>query len=271
MSFDEGHTRRGARHDPRGVHQTIRAARAVVASYVRVLQEELDDDGEAFFQVEMLFADLDPAGSVPDRDLADAAIIYARSCADGHDHSKNIAWATYARDANERLRGPLHPRTVTAIAVLAEVYETRAITAACRRSQAGLYGQAAEVYRSLIDVYEQRCMPVAVDQARVRLAVCGHASGGCGEAIRTTGQCWQNWCRIPQRWPADGCEIAGRYTAMLRLCHRSDEADAVDVEARRFLGGDFRPGSSLFDLAAGDVSRRRHEPVCARNLRLDQL
>ncbi|BCY11074.1 hypothetical protein [Actinoplanes sp. L3-i22] len=245
--------------------RSVEDARAAVTARAQALFAYNRDD-EAFALVKLLLHDLDPRAEGPDAVLADAAMIYPYSGLDDHDHALNIPWARYASTTREQLFGLVHPLTVAAIAVLAHAYESTAAGSLSAAGRAGFYRQAADAYRSMISVHDQLGMPIEADQARVRLAMCLQATGGCGEAIRLIGRCWQSWRRAPDRRTSHGCVIAGTYTAMLDRCGRAAEARAVERDARELLPRDYQPGSLLFDMAVVDVDARPHDQVCARHL-----
>jgi hypothetical protein len=262
MSVDGAAGRGGAGSDEQ---QWVRQARAAVAARAQALFDAKRAD-DAFALVEQLLDGLDPHTMLPEPGLADAAVLYARTCLEGHDETRDVPWARYAVTTRQQLYGPAHELTCKAMKVLAWVYEVAADGALSTAGRAGFYRRAADVHRLLVDVYEQLSLPVQAVHARVRLAMCGHAAGGCGEAVRLAGWCWQGWRRSPDRLPQTGCEIAAVYASMLDQCGRSAEARAVEREARELLPVDYRPGLPAFALAVADLTSVQHAGVCARHL-----
>ena len=227
----------------------------VAARAVRLFADKRDDD--AFRLVRPLFAGRDPLTTAPDVVLADAAIVYVQCYDDDHDYRTDVPWAQYARDTNRRLRGVSHPRTLEATEILAEAHERR-----------GAYASAARVWQSLAAGHEQLEQTVEADLARLRQAICLHALGQCGEAIRLAGRSWDRWCRTEDRDPADGAGIVGPYMTMLTLCGREPEAFTAQAAARGTLPVRFWPGTPLFQLAGYQPESFEpgvHDRVCARH------
>ncbi|WIN00077.1 hypothetical protein ACTOB_003758 [Actinoplanes oblitus] len=269
MFIDDEFARRfhgDAGRGPAGMRQRVRAASAACTGSRSADQS----DDHAAKSAERVLRGLDPAGTEPDLGLAQIAVVYASSSLEGCDDAMKVAWARYARATRESLCGPVHPFTVGAALVLAEAYERCAVRAVSAGGRVALYEHAAAAYRSLIALYERLVMPRDAERARIRLAVCRHAAGGCGEAIRLAEMCWQTWMRTPRRLPPDGCSFAARYAAMLQACGRQTEAVAVAQQARSLLPAGHMPGAMPFTLAFEDVSRRPHEAVCAARLTWDQ-
>jgi hypothetical protein len=237
----------------------IRTAWAKLAAEAeRLFDQHLDE--AAFQLVWALLYGLDPERTVADLGLADAAVIHVQDY-ENPDGSLDAGWAAYARDANQSLRGDLHPRTLRAGGVLAAVYRHQAVR------QPAFYEQAGEQYQLLAAGHRQLSNVTAADLADVQRAACLHAVGRCGEPIRLAGRCWQSWSRTRPCQPDAGAQIAGPYLAMLRLCRRLGEAVAVEDEALALLPAGFGPGTLPFDLAVHDepLHPRLHEPVCARH------
>jgi hypothetical protein len=270
MAIDDDFARPVGGDAERSDDELMERVRVAAAAVARASSSSADrHDDQAVGSAGRLLRGLDPARRDPDLGLAEVAVVYVSSALAGH-VSMQVAWACYARATRELLCGPVHPFTVGAGLVLAEAYERCAAGALSVGGRAALYEHAAAAYRSLIARYEQLGMMRDADQARIRLAVCRHALGGCGEAIRLAGNCWQNWVRTQRREPADGCAIAGPYTAMLRLCGCRAAAVALAKQAGELLSADYAPGGRLFTLAFMRVSERPHESVCARWLTWDE-
>lgn len=227
----------------------------VAARAVRLFADNRDD--EAFRLVRPLFAGRDPLTTAPDVLLADAAIVYVYSYGDDHDHRTDVPWAQHAHDTNRRLRGVSHPGTLEATETLAEAHEWR-----------GEYAPAARVWQSLAAGHDQLEQTDRADLARLRQAICLHALGRCGEAIRLAGRSWDCWCRTEDRNPADGPGIVGPYMTMLTLCGRKPEALTVLAAARGTLPVRFWPGTLLFQIAGRQSESFEpgvHDLVCARH------
>lgn len=234
------------------------------AAYAEWLIVERDDDDAACAVVAPLFAGLDPASVVPDLQLADAALIHVLSSAQDFDETMRVPWATYARDTYVRLRGLRDARTVHAFTILAQINESQAV-----RNPA-FYANAAQAYQKSVALFELLSLAEEVEQARIRLAVCLHATGRCDEAIRHAAHGWQNWRTERRLYPAEGCDIAGPYTAMLRRCGRTCEANTVEAAARMLLPDGYQPGSSLFQSYLSEIGPD-HDRVCRRGESVEAL
>ncbi|GIF16297.1 hypothetical protein [Actinoplanes teichomyceticus] len=245
----------------------VATAPAATVACAEYLLDVRHADDAAFALVAPLFVGLDPASVPPDLELARAALIHVVSSAEGHDDSTDVAWAVYAHTTHVRMLGTDHRRTRRAATTLAEVYETRA------EADLASFERAAEVYRQLVSTCARAGSEAETVEARMGRAICLHAGGRCGDAINLMDQMWRNWIRTPDASPSRGAEIAGAYSAMLRQCHRVDEAIGIEVEALGLLIGVSGPAQLLFDIAdrAPALQAHVHVPSAVRSASLNCL
>ena len=230
------------------------AGRGRLAAYAERLFDEQPQ--QAYRLVAPLFTGRDPTTTAIDLDLADAAIIFVLSWCEEHDSALDVAWAAYARKANQLLRDERDPRTWRATEALASAY-----------TLSGRHAEAAEVWQQLTGVYERIGMPGDRDEARLEWAATLHGLGRCGEAIRLAGQSWASWCAPPKADFAVGAAIAHWYCEMLRLCDRRLEADVVAAQAIERLPAHCGPASLTFAIfrPRASLNPPMHESVCARH------
>lgn len=205
---------------------------------------------------------LDPAAADPrtaDPDLALAAALHARILiALGDPHAARL-WAGFAHEAEHRLHGPRHERTMAAAATHAAVLQ-----------RVGHFGRAAQVYERLVadlSAIEGR------DSARVLaaeadLATAEHAAGHCTTARARLYDAWVRHRHQHGDASPAGIKMLARLGAMERECARDAEAREHLALAQelcaRYLPADHPLVGQVAALAVAPASGRH---ACGRGAR----
>ncbi|GIE02074.1 fibronectin type III domain-containing protein [Paractinoplanes durhamensis] len=222
--------------------------------------QTLTSAGDLVGAQRVLASALDPADAADprqaDADVALAAALHARILiALGDPHSAR-QWAAYAHEAEERLHGPHHERTLAAAATHAAVLQ-----------RVGHYGKAAQVYQRLVAELSAREGP---DSARVLaaeadLATAEHAAGQCQSARERLADAWIRHRHQHGDAAPAGIKMLARLGSMERECARDAESREHLALAQelcaRYLPADHPLVRQVAALAVGESSGRH---TCGR-------
>jgi hypothetical protein len=166
-------------------------------------------------------ADTDPGNA--STALADAASLHSRVLVGlGEPHSAR-AWATFAYEAEGRLYGPSHERTIRAAAVLASVLHRTGNHA----DSAALYGTVIEGLTALEGPEAPQVLAAHADLATVE-----YARGECDIARARLAEAWDMTREAYGDAHPAGIRMLARLGAMERDCGRFTEAHQHLAHAR---------------------------------------
>ncbi|GAA4472597.1 tetratricopeptide repeat protein [Phytohabitans houttuyneae] len=179
-------------------------------------------------------ADTDPDNATSA--LADAASLHSRVLVGlGEPHSAR-AWATFAYEAESRLYGPTHERTIRAAATLASVLH-----------RIGNHADSASLYSTVIEGLTALEGPESpqVLAAHADLATVEYARGECDIARARLAEAWDMTREAYGDAHPAGIRMLARLGAMERDCGRFTEAHQHLAHARELTRAYLEPDHPL--------------------------
>jgi tetratricopeptide (TPR) repeat protein len=179
-------------------------------------------------------ADTDPDNATSA--LAEAASLHSRVLVGlGEPHSAR-AWATFAYDAERRLHGPSHERTIRSAATLASVLHRTGHHA----DSAALYGAVIEGLTALEGPESPQVLAAHADLATVE-----YARGECDIARARLAEAWDMTREAYGDAHPAGIRMLARLGAMERDCGRFTEAHQHLAHARELTRAYLEPDHPL--------------------------